>query len=171
MSIHEDQDSLSLDLFDQETNLSELESSNNNELDDSVSSINPIFLKRIEQRLPQSGQQILMLEIVAGSSSGNYLNMSLRDLLHYLKDKCNTIDAAMSSGNYFAANQIRLRDLRRLDFSFNSVGQPEMLVRQNVILLILDDIRALVMSDRLILIIPDGADAVLSILQRHIIGI
>lgn len=73
-------------------------------------------------------------------------------------------------GNYYVVHGLRLRDLRRLDFKFNPVDEPSVLVRRHIVLLLLDDIRALVMADRLILIVPDGADSLLQTLEQHMEG-
>jgi len=71
-----------------------------------------------------------------------------------------------------AANPLRLRDLRRLESNVHTVAmgsESTILVRWHCVLFALDPIQALIMNDRLILIVPDGADSLLSIIEDHIL--
>eukprot|EP01035_Chromulina_nebulosa_P018929 gene18929-24736_t len=63
---------------------------------------------------------------------------------------------------------LKHRDLRRLEFQFNPLGEPTILVRRHAVLISLDPLRCIVMADKLILIIPDGLDSVLQILGDHL---
>jgi hypothetical protein len=69
--------------------------------------------------------------------------------------------------SYDATGSLRLRDLRRLDFQFNPNEERSVLIRRHAVLFAMDPIRAVVMSNRLILIVPDGADSLLSILDQY----
>jgi magnesium transporter len=67
-----------------------------------------------------------------------------------------------------AAIHIRARDLRRLDFIFSPIDEPSVWVRRHAVLFSFDPIRAVVMSSRIIVIIPPGGmDEVLKTLQLH----
>ncbi|RYG66335.1 hypothetical protein EON64_10020 [archaeon] len=45
------------------------------------------------------------------------------------------------------------------------------LIRKHAVLFAMDPIRAVVMSSRLILIVPDGADSLISILDQYMKGL
>jgi hypothetical protein len=72
-----------------------------------------------------------------------------------------------SEPTYDATGTLRLRDLRRLDFQFNPNEERSVLIRRHAVLFAMDPIRAVVMAKRLILIVPDGADSLLSILDQY----
>jgi DNA gyrase/topoisomerase IV subunit A len=63
-------------------------------------------------------------------------------------------------------SHIRLRDLRRLEYSLNPLEEPTLLVRRHSVLLSLDPLRAIVMADKLLFIVPDGADSLISKLEQ-----
>jgi magnesium transporter len=66
-------------------------------------------------------------------------------------------------------SKLRLRDLRRLDFNFNPNDEKSFLIRRNVVLFALDPIRAVIMSNKLILFLPDGgADAIIQLLGNNL---
>ena len=62
------------------------------------------------------------------------------------------------------------RDMRRLVTPFSSSNEPELIVRRHVMLLNFDPLRAIVMRDRMLLLVPDGADSILMSLERNIRG-
>ena len=47
---------------------------------------------------------------------------------------------------------------------------PTVLIRRHCVILLLDPIRAIIMSDRLLLLVPNGADMLISILDKHMSG-
>ena len=61
---------------------------------------------------------------------------------------------------------VRYRDIDRL----SSLDSPAILVRRHAVLMLLDPLRAVIMADRFIIIVPDGADKVLAILDAYISG-
>ncbi len=64
---------------------------------------------------------------------------------------------------------LRIRDLRRLDFSLNPSEEPSFWVRKHAILISIDPIRAVVMASRIVIIVPPGGmDKILDILERHL---
>jgi len=65
-----------------------------------------------------------------------------------------------------ATVDFRIRDLRWLEAYF-SEQELTILVRRHLTIIVLDPIRALVMANKLILIIPPGADSLLSILDKY----
>lgn len=62
------------------------------------------------------------------------------------------------------------RDMRRLVTPFSASNEPELMVRRHVMLLNFDPLRAIVLRDRLLVIVPDGADSVLVQLETRLRG-
>jgi magnesium transporter len=62
------------------------------------------------------------------------------------------------------------RDMRRLVTPFSASNEPELIVRRHVMLLNFDPLRAIVLRDRLLVIVPDGADSVLVQLETRLHG-
>jgi hypothetical protein len=66
---------------------------------------------------------------------------------------------AVKNEEQYPVLDLRLRDLRMLDSHFNSNSDHSIVVRKHVVLLCLDPFRAVVMADRLIIIIPPDIQA------------
>ncbi len=141
----------------------------------------------------QTGLQIypiLILEIKAhGENRSRYLQMTPRELMHYIDFESNIVSTGTAdipghtqhhvfpptSPDHVEAppagprvvTDLRLRDVRHLDFQFNASCEPSIIIRRNVVLLAIDPIRACIMHDRLLLIVPDGADSLLQTLESH----
>jgi Mg2+ and Co2+ transporter CorA len=62
------------------------------------------------------------------------------------------------------------RDMRRLVTPFSATNEPELIVRRHVMLLNMDPLRAIVLRDRLLVLVPNGADSILEQLEKRIIG-
>lgn len=62
------------------------------------------------------------------------------------------------------------RDMRRLVTPFSASNEPELIVRRHVMLLNFDPIRAIILRDRLLVIVPDGADSLLVNLEQRVRG-
>ena len=85
-----------------------------------------------------------------------------------------TLSGEAKEGYCSSANPLRLRDLRRLEShnnpSVNITGSATtVLVRWHCVLLSFEPIRAVVMANRIILMVPDGADTLLSKLEEHML--
>lgn len=65
------------------------------------------------------------------------------------------------------AGQLQYRDLRRLEYEFTPQEDPTVLVRRHAVLVSLDPLRAVILADRLILIVPDGADNLIELLTKQ----
>jgi len=143
-----------------------------------------------------AGEPVLMLEMTS-EGVNSFKQMQLRELLDYVNNLAKETDqkhggfgfppcgygardlnasslastAIAESAYCSAANPLRLRDLRRLESNLNvAMGSDStILVRWHCVLFALDPIQALIMNDRLILIVPDGADSLLSIIEDHIL--
>eukprot|EP00600_Ochromonadales_sp_CCMP1393_P000073 CAMPEP_0174982286 /NCGR_PEP_ID=MMETSP0004_2-20121128/16409_1 /TAXON_ID=420556 /ORGANISM="Ochromonas sp., Strain CCMP1393" /LENGTH=824 /DNA_ID=CAMNT_0016234221 /DNA_START=61 /DNA_END=2535 /DNA_ORIENTATION=+ len=68
---------------------------------------------------------------------------------------------------YNVIGELRLRDLRRLDFQFNPNEERSVLIRRHAVLFAMDPMRAVVMATKLILIVPEKAEALVDILERY----
>jgi len=145
-----------------------------------------------------AGEPVLMLELTSEGVNA-FKQMQLRELLDYVNNLAKEVDqkhgghgfpqssynardntnssslvnSAIDESAYCsAANPLRLRDLRRLESNLHTVAmgsESTILVRWHCVLFALDPIQALIMNDRLILIVPDGADTLLSIIEDHIL--
>ncbi len=62
------------------------------------------------------------------------------------------------------------RDMRRLVTPFSSSNEPQLIVRRHVMLLNFDPLRAIVLRDRLLVLVPDGADSILVALEKRVKG-
>ena len=62
------------------------------------------------------------------------------------------------------------RDMRRLVTPFSASNEPGLIVRRHVMLLNFDPMRAVILRDRLLVIIPDGADSILAQLEKRVRG-
>ena len=62
------------------------------------------------------------------------------------------------------------RDMRRLVTPFSSTNSQEIMVRRHVILLNCDPLRAIVLRDRLLILVPESSESILEILAVRILG-
>lgn len=62
------------------------------------------------------------------------------------------------------------RDMRRLVTPFSATNEPELIVRRHVMLLNMDPLRAIVLRDRLLVLVPNGADSILEQLEKRVSG-
>lgn len=79
-------------------------------------------------------------------------------------------------GSIIPTNQQRLggylhpRDMRRLVTPFSGSNEPQLIVRRHVMLLNFDPLRAIVLRDRVLVLVPDGADSILITLEKRVRG-
>jgi magnesium transporter len=76
-----------------------------------------------------------------------------------------TIPPAQRLGGY-----LHPRDMRRLVTPFSSSNEPTLMVRRHVMLLNFDPLRAIVLRDRVLVLVPDGADSILITLEKRVRG-
>ena len=62
------------------------------------------------------------------------------------------------------------RDMRRLVTPFSASNEPQLMVRRHVMLLNFDPLRAVVLRDRVLVLVPDGADSILITLEKRVRG-
>lgn len=66
-----------------------------------------------------------------------------------------------------AVGYMQLRDLRRLEYLFTPQEEPAIFVRRHSVIISLDPLRVVVMADRIILLVPDGADSLIQLLSNQ----
>ena len=62
------------------------------------------------------------------------------------------------------------RDMRRLVTPFSASNEPELIVRRHVMVFNFDPLRAIITRDRLLVLVPNGADSILKNLEERIVG-
>mmetsp|Transcript_12936 Transcript_12936/g.36456 ORF Transcript_12936/g.36456 Transcript_12936/m.36456 type:complete len:664 (+) Transcript_12936:183-2174(+) len=62
------------------------------------------------------------------------------------------------------------RDMRRLVTPFSASNEPELIVRRHVMVFNFDPLRAIITRDRLLVLVPTGADSILKKLEERIVG-
>mmetsp|Transcript_8378 Transcript_8378/g.22672 ORF Transcript_8378/g.22672 Transcript_8378/m.22672 type:complete len:556 (-) Transcript_8378:747-2414(-) len=62
------------------------------------------------------------------------------------------------------------RDMRKLVTQFSASNAPELIVRRHAMLLNFDPLRAIILRDRLLVLVPDGADSLLNELEKKVHG-
>ena len=62
------------------------------------------------------------------------------------------------------------RDMRKLVNPFSASNEPELIVRRHAMLLNFDPLRAIVLRDRMLVLVPDGADSILVELEKRVRG-
>jgi hypothetical protein len=67
--------------------------------------------------------------------------------------------------------RLRLRDLRRLEIQSNILNDTSVLVRRHAVIFAMDPIRAVIMADKILLVVPDGADSLISLLDQYMKGL
>jgi hypothetical protein len=103
--------------------------------------------------------------------SNTIRTLSLRDLLLYVDKMASLIDSSLNfdSNNTpdMIVSSLQHRDLRRLDFHYNAEEEPIVIVRRHAVLIAFDPLRAIIMADRMIIIVPPGADEILNTLKEN----
>lgn len=116
-------------------------------------------------------QTALILEVQEDGHS-EYKLLSLRELYSTIIDHIllfeSTYSTQFKKSLSPGAGRLLYRDLRRLEFQFNPLGQPAILIRQHIVLISFDPFRCVVTADRLYLIIHDGMDCAIQILNKFI---
>jgi len=112
--------------------------------------------------------EVMIMEIDSNGDS-NIKQLSLRDLLLYVDSKASIIDENIESVTSAPdmVSCLQHRDLRRLDFHYNAEEEPIVIVRRHAVLIAFDPLRAIIMADRMIIIVPPGADSILNTLQEQ----
>jgi len=99
------------------------------------------------------------------SQSANERTRSARSVLTAENENGKHIKIGKRLGGY-----LHPRDMRRLVTPFSASNEPELMVRRHVMLLNVDPLRAIVLRDRLLVLVPDGADSILINLEKRVRG-
>eukprot|EP01038_Epipyxis_sp_PR26KG_P011062 gene11062-14848_t len=141
-------------------------SSHSNRFGDHNTIDHDIVLSRNSDKLTMSNQNN-MDESVQGT-----LTKSSFFVNNHYSDKVDAIDTTFIDKNTHIVNPVRLRDLRRLNFKFNPKQTHAVLIRRHATLLVLDPIRAIIMSSRILIICPENNQIItqelLDILAEHV---
>lgn len=159
---------------------------------ESMSYMNPFLARRATEK-----QQLVFMREVLATGEITSLEISLRQLLGCVNSVADSIDARDGEGkdlktfgtsspeSFFklavsrpvvpdaqsATINLRVRDLRRLDFNFNPNEEPSIWVRRHAVMFSVDPIRAIIMGSRVVIIVPPGGmDQILNILERFMGG-
>lgn len=159
----------------------------------SVSYMNPFLAKRANEK-----QQLVFMREILATGEITSMEISLRQLLSSVNNVADSIDAgdidrleSKSFGNnsdssdnlnttrlidskrkQSATINLRVRDLRRLDFNFNPNEEPSIWVRRHAVLFSVDPIRAVIMGSRIVIVVPPGGmDQILDIVERYMRGL
>ncbi len=108
----------------------------------------------------------LVLELFENGSH-EMRDMNRAELHQYIKRGVTSSVAQQQANNQFA--RLTARDLRKLDDSFISATEPVILVRQNVVLINIEPLRVIVLRDRCLLLLPYGADDILSVVMDKLV--
>jgi hypothetical protein len=60
------------------------------------------------------------------------------------------------------------KDVRRIEFKYTPNDEPRVTLRRHCVVFSFDPIRAIITPSKMYICVPDGADTMLSLLQRHI---
>jgi len=74
----------------------------------------------------------------------------------------------VDNSGLLSCEKLHIRDLRKLQTPFSSRNQPAVVVRLYAIMISMDPLRCIVLHDRLILLLPDGADSDLDELSSRL---
>jgi hypothetical protein len=96
----------------------------------------------------------------------HYGNMTLRELTALvqaaIEAECG--ENAAIPEEFLAVSKIKYRDVRRMESILSAHEEPAILVRYHAVFMLLDPVRAVVLSDRMIVVVPDGADNMIGLL-------
>eukprot|EP01038_Epipyxis_sp_PR26KG_P013461 gene13461-18057_t len=142
---------------------------------DSIMALRPYFRKRNKYK----SLYIDALEIYPSGESGYKYTKTLTEMLSYIREEVNKIDeqyynnlvqSQEESRRYSqsSVHNVRLHDLQHLVHRFNPHEEPVIIVRRHLIIISFNPIRAVVMANKLIFIVPQGSESLLLLLQEHL---
>jgi len=129
---------------------------------------------------PIGKQALLAIEFRANGEASQIGGVQPRTLYKYVKNVVSAFAHAGQTDDFAGlgafdddataiyGEPLEMRDLRKLQQPFSSRNQPAFIVRLYVILLNFDPLRCIVLHDRLIVLVPDGADSVLDDLEKNL---
>ena len=126
--------------------------------------------QKIEKNM--DGKEVTMgknneLEIKISSSTAA---QESKDENHGMKQERCREQGALVTYRERLGGYLHPRDMRKLVTPFSPSNEPELIVRRHAMLLNFDTLRAIILRDRLLVIVPDGADSILAELERRVRG-
>jgi hypothetical protein len=135
-------------------------------------------------------QPLLLTLVFSADGETSFLEMSRDEVLKQAKRGAKSIQEEILSKGREASNaaarergeemppfsissksipgSMKARDVRCLDKSFAASHAPLVLVRRGAVLFSLEEVRAMVVHDRCLIFVPDGADSMLSIMMDRL---
>jgi hypothetical protein len=107
-----------------------------------------------DAKLSLAQEALLVLELFI-EGHHEISEMSRSDFYNYIKRAVNTVSPHQSAATEQFA-RLTARDIRKLDDSFHTAAEPMILARQNVILINIEPLRAVVLRDRCLMLLPYG---------------
>jgi Mg2+ and Co2+ transporter CorA len=77
------------------------------------------------------------------------------------------LKGSSNSSRFTGMREVQYHDLRHLESQFNVHEEPTVLVRRHAVLVSFNPLRAIVTANKILLIVPNGADALLYLLHEH----
>lgn len=120
----------------------------------------PAFIGATERNADENDQTLESLDCLIQASSAESNGTEAK------------VDAApdMVAGRKRLGGFLHPRDMRKLVTPFSASNEPELIVRRHAMLLNFDPLRAIILRDRAIVLVPDGADSLLVQLENRILG-
>ncbi|KAL4137286.1 hypothetical protein PRIC2_000808 [Phytophthora ramorum] len=72
-------------------------------------------------------------------------------------------------GPVCSVQRVHARDIRKMENAFSVTNEPRIVIRKQAILISADPLRAIVLRDECLVYVPDGADALLSVLKTKFV--
>ena len=108
----------------------------------------------------------LNILFLSGSSIPLFDHLTIKNLFQYIKNQISNIEEHTSvSGNLYQS--LRMRDLKSI-CDTESYQAPSVTLRRFVVIITIVPIRAVLLPNQLILVLPQGADNFIDILQTNI---
>ena len=122
-----------------------------------------------------SKAKLLTMEYRENGTRSPIISQSPRELFNMISRHVSLFEATNNNEdvalapNSLQAPRVHMRDLRKLQMPFSNQNQPCVICRHLSILLNFDPFRTIVLHDRVIVLVPDGADGILDKLQELLV--
>lgn len=137
-----------------------MSNNNNSKLSLSDDVANHSMLDTIFPTMTESYNKFLLYEICSNGANEMKL-VSVKDLYTMLTQEI------YANNDIENCDQLNLRDLRRIDYKLNPNEEAVISVRKHTVIFSIDTTRAIITANKLLFIVPNGADSVLHMLCKH----
>lgn len=143
-------------------------------LKDRISSLRPYLVMREQD----TDSQFEVLEIFPDGRRGRLFAQTLRDLVSMLhamnveiEQKVLGLSERVKTDISKSIRELQYQDLRYFRYQLcNPYEEPSIIIRKHVVVLSMNPLRAIFTAERLYLVVPFGASALLSLVQGHMEG-